>query len=169
MTSPRTYRRLNYLQNNLSLLLISTVIVIVDRIVKFYVTENLKLGESIPVLGSLLMITRTENPGAGFGLLPGMNWIFIGAAFLVLILIMYYYDDIIYRPMLVISAAFVVGGTVSNLMDRIFFAKVIDYINFSFWPNFNIADMSLVVGVTLLLIYMYSGHKKIEEPKYSHY
>jgi len=53
------------------------------------------------------------------------------------------------------------------MMDRLFFGRVIDYIDFSFWPTFNLSDASLTIGFALLIIYMYRWHKK--EEKYVRY
>jgi signal peptidase II len=139
--------------------------------VKFYITENLKRGEAIPVIGNTLMITRAENLGAGFGILLGQNWIFVGAAVIVLGMIIYFYNQIIYDTLLIYSTAFILGGTVGNMMDRLFFRHVVDYIYLSFWPTFNISDMALTTGVILLIVYMYTWQKEpiIKEPKYVHY
>ncbi|MBU2561349.1 MAG: signal peptidase II [Nanoarchaeota archaeon] len=170
MASPRTYRLMNFIENNLALVLISITVIIVERIVKFYITESLRIGESIPVIGSFLMITRTENIGAGFGVLAGQSIIFIAAAILVLLLIVYFYNKIIYDRLLVFASAFILAGTVGNMMDRIFFGHVIDYIDFSFWPTFNLSDISLVVGAALLLFYMYRWQQEPEKEKtYIHY
>ncbi|MBN1544811.1 signal peptidase II [Candidatus Woesearchaeota archaeon] len=170
MASPKTYRLMNFIENNLALVLISIAIIIVERIVKFYITESLRIGESIPVIGSFFMITRTENIGAGFGVLAGQSIIFIAAAILVLLLIVYFYNKIIYDRLLVFSSAFILAGTVGNLMDRLFFGHVIDYIDFSFWPTFNLSDVSLVIGAALLLLYMYRWQEEPEKEKtYIHY
>ncbi len=163
---------MNFIENNLALALVSISIIIVERVVKFYVTENLRPGELVPVINSFLSITRSENVGAGFGMLPGQKWFFVAAAAIVLFLIIYFYSQIIYDKFLVFASAFILGGTVGNMMDRIFFGRVIDYIDISFWPVFNISDMALTIGVVLLLLYMYNwkgGEKKKETIKYIHY
>ncbi len=171
MTSPRTYRLMNFIEHNLALVLIAITVIIVERVVKFYITENLNLGESIPVLGSFLMITRTENIGGGFGVMAGQSAVFIGAAVLVLALIIYFYNKIIYDRLLVFASAFILAGTVGNMMDRIFFGHVIDYIDFSFWPTFNLSDLALTTGAVLLIIYMYFWQQEPEGTKarYEHY
>lgn len=170
MTSPRTYRLMNFIENNLALLIVANVIIIVERIIKFYITQYLRIGESIPVLGNVLMITRTENLGGGFGVLAGQTVIFIAAAVVVLGLVLYFYNTIIYDRLLIFATAFILGGTVGNMMDRLFYGHVIDYINFAFWPTFNLSDMSLTVGTVLLIIYMYLWQKpKDEGAKYIHY
>jgi signal peptidase II len=173
MTSPSTYRALSFLQNNLALLLLTLAIVIVDRVVKFYVSDNLALGESIPVLGSLLAITHSENAGAAFGILQGFQWVFVIAALLVFALVVIFYNRIIHDRLLIFVAAFLLAGTVGNMMDRIFFLRVFDYIDFMYLPTFNISDMSLTAGAVLLIIYLLKGGPKEEEDDktlaYAHY
>ncbi len=163
MTSPHQYRIMKFIRNNLALALISVSIIIVERIVKFYITQNLRNGESVSVFGNFFMITRSENLGAGFGIMQGQNWLFIIAALAVLSLIVYFYNQIIYDTLLVISSSFILAGTVGNMMDRIFFGHVIDFIDIAFWPTFNFSDMSLVIGAVLLIIYMHFWHN--EEPR----
>lgn len=170
MASIKTYRLMRFINNNLALVLVAVAIIIVERIIKYYIVDNLRLGESIPVWGNFLMITRSENMGAAFGILRGQNWIFIAAAFIVLFLVIYYYNRIIYDRLLIIATSFIIAGTVGNMTDRVFFNHVIDYINFSFWPTFNLSDASLTVGVILLMVYILMWDKKPqEESTYVHY
>lgn len=170
MTSPSTYRLMTFIQNNIALFLIAVTVIVVDRIVKFYITENLRIGESIPVFGSFMMITRSENRGAAFGMLHGQNWVFIIASIIVILVMIYYYNEIIYNRLLVYATASILAGTVGNMMDRLFFSHVIDYIEFSFWPIFNLSDVALTAGVALLIVYMYLWQKEPEkETTYVHY
>ena len=162
---------MDFIENNIALVLIAVAVIIVERIVKFYITDNLRPGEAIPVLGNVLMITRSENLGGGFGILQGQNWIFIAAAVVVLAMILYFYNQIIYDRLLVFATAFILAGTVGNLMDRLFFSHVIDYIYLSFWPTFNLSDVALSIGVILLIVYMYFWQQgpKDKEAHYVHY
>jgi signal peptidase II len=162
---------MDFIENNAALALIAITVIVVERIVKFYIVENLRPGESIPVIGNSLMITRSENIGAGFGILGGQNWLFIAAAVTVLFMIIYFYNRIIYDRLLVFASAFILAGTVGNMMDRLFFSHVIDYIYLSFWPTFNLSDLSLTVGVILLFVYMYYWQNGPEEKgsKYVNY
>jgi signal peptidase II len=82
----------------------------------------------------------------------------------------YYYNEIIYNRLLVYATASILAGTVGNMMDRLFFSHVIDYIEFSFWPIFNLSDVALTAGVTLLIVHMYLWQKEPEkETTYVHY
>jgi signal peptidase II len=161
---------MDFIENNLALLIISVSIIVVERVVKFYITENLQRGQYVPVIGNALMITRSENIGAGFGILRGQNWLFVSAAVIVLLLIIYFYNTIIYDRLLVFATAFILGGAVGNMMDRLFFGRVIDYITMYFWPTFNLSDVALVIGVFLLLVYMYRWQKEpSKKERYTRY
>jgi signal peptidase II len=159
----KTQRHSRFIQNNVALVLISVAIIIVERIVKLYVVGNLRLGEAVPVIGNLLVITRSENIGAGFGILKGYNFVFLFAAFVVLLLIIYFYNMIIHDRLLTLAFSFILGGTVGNMIDRIFYGYVIDYISLSFWPTFNISDAALTVGAVLLIVYMCMWEKNPKE------
>ncbi|MFC1741459.1 signal peptidase II [Nanoarchaeota archaeon] len=171
MTSPRTFRLMNFVEHNLALVIVAVTIIVVERMVKFYVTQNLRIGESIRVIGNFLRITRAENTGAGFGILQGQSWLFVLAALVVMVLIIYFYNQIIYNMLLVFAFALILGGTVGNLMDRLFFGHVIDYIDLAFWPTFNLSDLALSAGALLLIVYLYmcKNQPEKEAVKYVHY
>ncbi len=95
----------------------------------------------------------------GFGLFQGNNTII---AFLMLIfigLVLYYYDRIPKNKAAVIFAALLLGGAIGNFIDRIFFGFVRDFIDFSFWPAFNIADAAITIGGIGLLVYLMKKKK----------
>jgi signal peptidase II len=109
----------------------------------------------LEVIGSFFYLGYTENSGAGFGILQGYNsaamWltiIFIGA-------VIYYYDRLPNDKNVIVFTALMLGGAVGNLIDRVLIGAVRDFIAFTFWPSFNIADMALTVGAIGLLIYLW--------------
>ncbi len=170
MVSPRKYRWTLSLERNLSLIIITLAIVAVDRITKFYVEEYLDLGERVPVLGNFFVITRVNNSGAAFGLLQGFNIVFVLAALIVMGLLIYFYRDIIQDTLLTIASSLVLGGTIGNMLDRLYFGYVVDYLDFAYWPTFNISDMFLTVGVALLAFYLWkTSHVEKKESYYKHY
>ena len=92
-----------------------------------------------------------ENTGAAFGLLKGFNPLFIVVAFAVLFFIFKYYKEIKQEKLYMqIAIGFLIGGILGNLIDRIFLGYVIDFISFSFWPTFNLADTFSTLAVILL-------------------
>ncbi len=158
-------------EHNLAIITLSLAIITVDRIVKFYIEEYLTVGEMVPVINNVFSITRVQNVGAAFGMFQGMTFLFILAAVMVFGLFIYFYQTVLEDNRLIIAAGMIIGGTVGNLMDRIYFGYVIDYLDIAFWPTFNLSDSFLVIGMLLLLTYIgFSGKKEISsDSKYSHY
>lgn len=136
---------------------ISGVVVFLDQASKRMVMESMFLGESIPVLGSFFRLTYIHNPGAVFGLRLGGNvahLVFAGVA-LIMVAAMWLRLPPGER---VASAglAFVLGGAVGNVIDRVRFGAVVDFLDFGFgslrWWVFNVADASVTVGAGLLIL-----------------
>ena len=95
------------------------------------------------------------NTGTVFGLLQGNNLLFIIITVAVIAALLYYYRKLKEKSILNQSAiALITGGALSNLIDRVVFGGVIDYIDLKFWPSFNIADAALVAGMTIFFIGM---------------
>lgn len=92
-----------------------------------------------------------KNYGASFGLLAGYNWLLILISFFVIGLIIYYKERI--KSYGFIGLSIFMGGVIGNLVDRLVFGYVRDFLSFLFWPAFNIADVCNVVGVVILIIY----------------
>lgn len=136
---------------------IAGLVVFLDQVSKRMVMESMFLGESIPVLGSFFRLTYIHNPGAVFGLRLGGNvahLIFAGVA-LIVVAVMWLRLAPGER---VASAglALVLGGAVGNVIDRIRFGAVVDFLDFGFgslrWWVFNVADASVTVGAGLLIL-----------------
>lgn len=136
---------------------IAGLVVFLDQVSKRMVIESMFLGESIPVLGSFFRLTYIHNPGAVFGLRLGGNvahLIFAGVA-LIVVAVMWLRLAPGER---VASAglALVLGGAVGNVIDRVRFGAVVDFLDFGFgsfrWWVFNVADASVTVGAGLLIL-----------------
>ena len=131
---------------------------IIDQIVKTMVIFTLpKTG--VTVIKDLFYFNYLENTGAAFGLFSGNRWILIIASILGLYAIIKYFllDENIKKTE-VIGYSLVIGGILGNLIDRIVYGHVIDFIDFRFgsyqFPLFNIADMCIVIGVAIILIWL---------------
>jgi signal peptidase II len=140
------------IKKHLLFLSIAIIIFIIDQLTKQAVRTNLELYQSKTVIQSILSLTYSRNTGAAFGILKDQTWVFVWLSFLVLGVILYFYDDIVKKNELSIPIALILGGVLGNLIDRIFFGYVIDFIDFHFWPIFNIADTTLTIGCVLLAI-----------------
>ncbi len=128
------------------LLATSLLVVLLDQLSKFLITRYLEIGESIPFVGNAIYITRSQNSGIAFSMLDGKTWIPIWVSVIAIGLVLYYYDEIEDKAT-ALFVGLVAGGIVGNLIDRLVFGFVIDFIDFRFWPVFNVADTALTLGV----------------------
>jgi signal peptidase II len=145
------------------LLLISAVVIILDRLTKTWVTLRIPMGGAIPVVPHVLRITHWTNEGAAFSLFADsasphtVRWALIGfsslAALVVLILLIRLGDRF---TLTTFALSLVFAGALGNLHDRIAYGSVVDFIEvhiFTYhWPDFNIADSAVVTGACLLLL-----------------
>ena len=108
------------------------------------------------MFGDIFKLTYVENRGVAFGMFQGMQWIFIAVTVIMLFLIIFYMFK--KRPqgkLVYIASALIIGGGIGNLIDRIYYGFVIDYLSFSFFPPVcNFADYCITIGVFLLAVYL---------------
>lgn len=135
--------------------LIALVVIIFDQWTKYLVIENMAIGESIPIIENLIYLTSHRNPGAAWGILAGQMWFFYIITVIVVGIIIYYMETYSKgHRLLGLSLALVLGGAIGNLIDRVRFQEVVDFVDvyiFSYdYPIFNVADSSLVIGVILI-------------------
>ena len=129
-----------------------------DRFTKNFVLDNMRPGQSVPIVSGILHVTLVENPGGAFGLLPGGQIFFTSVAIVVLAVVVIY--QLRGSGMGIISSlalGLILGGTVGNLFDRLSYGKVVDWIDFRVWPVFNIADSAVVFGIFLLSLTLLSS------------
>lgn len=101
---------------------------------------------------------KIKNYGAAFGLFKGFNWLFIVIGFLVVSVIIYYKNKV--NKKIFWGLCFLLAGTIGNLIDRIVFGYVRDFIQISIWPSFNLADVFNIIGILLILVYSKKKAKK---------
>ncbi len=132
-------------------LLLTLLVLAVDQLSKYMIRINFQPNESLPVIGSFFHLTYVHNPGAAFGLLANKTQVFVGVTVLVAIIILAAYrylpPD---RPLLRLALALMLGGALGNLVDRLRFGYVVDFLDLRIWPVFNLADMAIVTGVIIL-------------------
>lgn len=133
--------------------------VVLDQATKASVSARLLPYESIPVLGQVVRITHTRNPGIAFGISFGVlsGWVLTlltacGVAAIAIYLVRHGADGGGRAAM----RGLVLGGAVGNLIDRLRLGEVIDFLDVGVggyrWPVFNVADSVVVIGVALLLL-----------------
>ncbi|MGH9600036.1 MAG: signal peptidase II [Bryobacteraceae bacterium] len=145
------------------LLLISAADVVLDRLTKNWVSRHIPIGGSIPVIPHVLQISHWLNEGAAFSMFANsasphaVRWGLIvftlvaaAAVFIAMIVLGRRFT------LTTVALALILGGAIGNVHDRIAYGSVIDFIGvhiFSYpWPDFNVADSSIVTGACLLLL-----------------
>lgn len=122
-----------------------------DQLTKALVTRALGQGQVILLFGGLVRLDYTENSGAAFGILQARGLLFILVAVVVSAAIIVSYRRVVVSPLPVrVALGLVLGGSIGNLVDRLRLGYVVDFIDLRWWPVFNLADSSIVVGVLLL-------------------
>ena len=145
------------------LLLISAAVIVGDRITKALVSTHVFMGDAITVIPGFLRITHWLNEGAAFSLFAdsgspnAVRWGLIAFSALAVIAVLIALIRLGSRVSPVtVSLALVLGGALGNLYDRVRYGSVVDFIEvhiFGYhWPDFNVADSSIVVGACLLLL-----------------
>ncbi|MCL5981756.1 MAG: signal peptidase II [Firmicutes bacterium] len=128
------------------------LVLLADQLTKLLVVRSMTLEQSIPVIESVFHLTYVHNPGGAFGILAYHTWFFVVVTLVVAVMILFLLRQ--FQPMsywLTLALALQLGGALGNLVDRIRQSYVIDFLDFRFWPVFNLADTSIVVGIFLLL------------------
>lgn len=139
------------------LLCISILVVTLDQLSKTIVANNMQVGESIVLIKNLFSLTYVRNEGAAWGILANHRWIFLvltAIAIIAIPIITYKLRDFGY--FFGTSMALIWGGAIGNMIDRLFYGSVVDFIEATFidFPVFNIADSCVVVGGIMLFIYL---------------
>jgi signal peptidase II len=145
------------------LLLISAVIIFLDRLSKTWVTVHIKIGDAIPVIPHVLRISHWTNDGAAFSLLADtakpnlVRWGLVSFTSLAALVILIILVRVGNRFTLTsVALALVFAGALGNVHDRIAYGSVVDFIEvhiFSYhFPDFNIADSSVCIGACLLVL-----------------
>ena len=145
-------------KKKLLFLLISIAILIIDQWSKKLVTSSMYLGESQRILGDIIKITYIRNPNSVFGLNIGGPIISTILTVIAFIFVIYLFI-IAKKPLFLTSISFIIGGALGNLMDRVFYMEVVDFIEIGIgkfrWPTFNVADSFVTIGIILVVIYWF--------------
>lgn len=129
---------------------------ILDQLTKSLIRQNIQLNQSIPIIKNALHLTYITNTGSAFGLFKGLNLFFILFSIIVIIAIFYYLRKIVKnKKLLQFAVGLLLGGTIGNLIDRIVYGAVTDFIDFRIWPVFNAADSAVTISAILLIILLW--------------
>lgn len=154
------------------LIIVATVVIVTDQLTKWWILTHFALYETWIIIPDFFNLTSIRNTGAAFGFLAGSEsgwrpWFFgmiALIAFVSIVFLFKYYRD---RGSLYgYALGCIAGGAIGNLIDRIRFGAVVDFLDFYIghyhWPAFNVADSAIVVGVGLFLLGSFV-HSEIEE------
>jgi signal peptidase II len=146
------------------LVVIGGLIVIIDQLTKFFIVKQLPLHHTVAVVSGFFNIIHIKNPGGAFGLLadlsPGMRtFVFLFISSLAVGLILYFYlKTPRTQTWLAVAFALIFGGAVGNLIDRIRFGVVTDFLDFYIskyhWPAFNVADSVISIGIGIFVYHL---------------
>jgi signal peptidase II len=137
-------------------LLLALVIAGADQLIKHFVLENLVDAGRVTAIPHILDLIYVENRGVAFGMFSNMRWLFVVITSIVIIAFIVMLFKGGYKSKLFsISCALIVGGGIGNLIDRLAYGFVVDYLQLSFFsPVCNFADYCITVGTVLLVIYL---------------
>ncbi|MFH1799175.1 MAG: signal peptidase II [Candidatus Omnitrophota bacterium] len=132
--------------------IITVVICFLDQLSKFFIGKLIVRGDSVPIVKNIFHVTLVHNTGAAFGIFKSYPHLFIVIAFLAVGFILYHLRKAHTISILERTAfCFILGGIFGNLIDRIRFGYVVDFIDFRIWPVFNVADSFITMGAIMLL------------------
>jgi len=164
----------------------SIIIFAIDQLTKFLVKQWIGLGDSIRIFGDYVRFTHIENKGIIFGIMTDNMLVFTILSVLAAFLVFYYLVKVksqrfIYR----FSLSVYFGGALGNIFDRVFFGKVVDFmdvnipdvhippyqfitfripeIHMTRWPVFNVADVAIFLGMIMLLVAVFFTHEDFHE------
>lgn len=134
-----------------------SLLIFLDRLSKVFFSELLSPNESLPVIPHVLSMTLVHNTGIAFGLFKDQGVVFIIVPIIAIILLVYniyYYknNDGQLSRLYIVAFSLILAGAIGNLIDRIVYGYVIDFIDFRVWPVFNLADSAITIGAVIIAV-----------------
>jgi signal peptidase II len=136
------------------------LVLALDQLTKFLVTHCLALHGSIPVVKGIFSITLIRNRGAAFGILKNQFYLFVSVSIITIIFIYLFLKHNRENQPYSFPLSLILGGALGNLIDRVFFGYVIDFLDFHIWPVFNIADSAITCGTLILGWLIFKPNKR---------
>jgi signal peptidase II len=147
-------------------------ILVLDQLTKMIVDRTMSLHESIPIIDGFFNLTYVRNTGAAFGIFAGSHEAF-RLPFLILVSVLALGFVVVMLKRLrdeetglITALSLIIGGAIGNLVDRVLYGEVIDFLDFYWsnyhWPAFNVADSCITIGVLITLYYLIKA--KGEDP-----
>lgn len=131
---------------------LAAAILFFDQLTKAVVRGSLAVGESWPDEGWLVKFTHVTNSGAAFGILQGQElFLTVTAVIAIGAIVFYYAFPPLEHGLLRLALGLQLGGAAGNLLDRVRFGEVTDFVDFPNYPQFNVADSSIVIGLIVIV------------------
>jgi signal peptidase II len=141
------------------MLSVAAIVAALDHLTKWLVSSRLALGQQIWP-NAIVSIDHVENSGAAFSVLPQLHWLYLAVALVVSAYIVFAgwrYGTTWYRQVLI---GMILGGALSNGVDRLVQGYVVDFVDVHWWPVFNVADSCIVVAIVVLLVQSFFPARK---------
>ena len=140
------------------IIIITFLVFLFDILSKIVVINYLQLEESVKVINNFLYLTYVRNTGAAWSILSNNSYVVLGISLLIIVgIIWYIWKNKIDNRFEKVAYSLVLGGAIGNFINRLFYGYVIDFIDIKIfgydYPIFNLADVFIVIGVILLIIY----------------
>ena len=146
--------------------LAAATILALDQWVKYWITVNLPLGESMPLLPGFVQLRTVHNFGAAWSSFSGMRWLLVGVTSVIVLAVAYVLVRCIVRHPLGVAACFLIlSGGLGNIIDRVRLGYGVDMFDFQFmnYPVFNVADIAVVCGAVLAVVYYLWFYEKYDK------
>jgi len=144
------------------------IVLVLDQLTKYVVEARIRLHDVIVVVPGFFNLTHVRNKGAAFGILSGLPELWRSAFFIVVTIIAVAAIIVLimrtHERLSVYAFSLIAGGAVGNVIDRIRYGEVVDFIQWYvksyYWPSFNVADSAISIGVALLAVEMLFGKRQ---------
>ena len=145
------------------MLMISSIFIIIDQLIKLVIRASIILEKEIFIIPKFFYITNVNNTGGAFSILSDNTYLLILVGIIAILFIYYFLKNKTLSRIEEVSYSLLIGGIIGNLIDRIIFNNVTDYIGLVFgsyyYPVFNLADIGIVVSIIILIILEFRGEK----------
>jgi signal peptidase II len=135
------------------MIILIVLIIGLDQLTKFFLNNNLVLNQPNPLIKGFFYLTLVHNRGAAFGILRNQIPLFVLTSIFAITLIIFNLKKAGRNKKLSandLALGLILAGAVGNLIDRLVYGYVIDFLDFCVWPVFNVADSAITVGAVLL-------------------
>ena len=150
---------------------LGAALLVLDQWVKHWITVNLPLGESMPFLPGLVELRTVHNYGAAWSSFSGQRWLLLAVTACIVLGVLYALVRRIVRHPLGLAACFLIlSGGLGNIIDRVRLGYVVDMFDFQFmnYPVFNVADIAVVCGAVLAVVYYLWFYEKYDKKDGQH-